>query len=459
MVAIRRFSLSRVGFFAFILMLVASVSAIAQVAITDIGTINGRASVAVGINHAGDVAGISFFSGTVGSANGPGSDPFLTHGVLYTAADRVLHDLGAIEGFPGCSPLGCQSEVFAVNDSDWAVGWTDGGTRGMLPIVWLPKAVPGANAGINILPSLDANAGSAVISINSTGQMAGFSKLPGFAPRAATWQLTQNGPVLTDLGTLRADNKGSAVADAINDLGQIVGQAADESFGQPVFLYLPQPAYGLPAGMNNLTPTQQFGISPAAINNRGEIVGDVNGVPFLWLPTAAYGQPAGFSTLAPTNKLASFVPAAISESGQIVGQAAITTNPSTHETTKTAGAWRNGNWTFLNNLLPAGSPWNLITASSITRVGKTTLIAGTGELSGVTDVNGLTPVVHGFILSVTCTGDLNDDGVIDQRDVDFLRTQLGDIVPPGTGADLNGDGIINQQDLLLLGKQLHQPCL
>jgi uncharacterized membrane protein len=451
-VSIRCFTRIRVFCFAFTLLTASLLPAVAQVTVKDIGDISGRGSVGFGINHAGDVVGYSFFSGSTGTPNGPGSEPFLTHGVLYN--NGTLHDLGAIEGFSGCPQLGCQSEAHGVNDSDWVVGWTDAGSRGTLPVLWLPAPVAGLNAGINVLPALDPNNGSAAAAVNSKGQIVGFSKLPGFLPRAVLWQLEPGGATLKDLGTFRTDNFGSAVANSINDLGQIVGQAADESFGNPVFLYLPAPAYGLPAGMNNLTPDHTFGANAAAINNRGQIAGDILGVPFLWLPTAAYGQPAGFSTLAPTQKLASFVPTGISDDGQIVGEARVMTNPATNETKRTAAAWRNGRWVFLNDLLPTGSPWDLFDATAVTHIGKTTLITGQGVVSGTSGAS-----VHGYVLSVTCTGDLNDDGVVDQSDVDALRTQFGQTVPPGSGGDLNGDGVVDQKDLMLLGTQIRQPCL
>jgi probable HAF family extracellular repeat protein len=439
-----------------VLPLLFAAPATAQVAVTDIGDTNNRGSSGFGINHSGDVAGAAFFSGSIGTPNGPGSEPFLTHGVLYSKG--ALHDLGAIEGFSGCSSLGCQSEAFGVNDVDWVVGFTDAGTRGTLPVVWLPEAFGSLSAGINLLPALDPNNGSAVLGINNSGQAVGFSKLPGFRPRAALWDFNSGSAILKDLGTFRADNGGSAIATAINDLGQVVGQAADENFAQPVFLYLPEPAYGLPTGMNNITPSNNFGAEAAGINNKGQVTGDILGVPFVWLPTAAYGQPAGFSTLAPTQKLASFVPAGISDDGQIVGNAEVIVNPSTNERKRVPAAWRNGRWVFLNDLLPKGSPWTLLDATGVTHVGKTTLITGQGALTGTSDANGLTEL-HGYVLSVTCTGDLNDDGTVNQADVDLLLAQFGQLVSPGTGGDLNDDGIVNQTDLLLLAKQISQPCL
>lgn len=457
MVVIRRFFCA--GFiFVFVLAAAGLRPAVAQVKVTDIGTINGRSSIGFGVNHAGDVAGFSYFTGTVGSLNGLPSEVFLPHGVLYNGG--VLHDLGAIEGNPDCSPLGCQSEAFGVNDSHWVVGWTDNGHLGTLPVLWLPAAVAGGKAGINVLPALSPFHGSQATAINNAGQIVGFSIPGGAGFRAILWQLGAGGPTLTDLGTLRSDNQGSALASGINDLGQVVGEAADENGMQQGFLYLPAPAYGLPAGMNNLTPSQTFGAGAMSVNNHGEVVGALaSGVPFVWLPAPAYGLPSGFSALALPKNFLAFGPTGISDGGQIVGTAFVVTNPSTRAFKRTAGAWRNGRWILLNDLLPGNSPWDLFSAEAVTHVGKTTRITGSGLLSGVTDVTGQTPAGHGYVLDVTCTGDLTNDGVVDQTDLNIVLGQLGQSVPPGTGGDLNGDGVVNQQDLATLAAQIHHPCL
>ena len=432
--------------------------AAAQVTVTDIGTINGRGSIGVGINHAGHVAGISEFSGTIGQAGGPGSDPFLTHAVLYR--NGVLDDLGAVEGNPTCPPLGCQSEAFGLNDQDWVVGWTDNGSSGSLAYLWLPAAVPGGSAGFNVLPALSPVEGSAAIAVNGSAQIVGYSKQGSFIARAIRWQLTPAGATMTDLGTLRADGGGGAVAEGINDLGQIVGSAQDESFGSQGYLYLPQPAYGLPAGMNNLTAAANvFTAEATCINGNGQVAGVLRGSqPFVWLPSAAYGQPAGLSQLQLDRNVLAFFPAGISTGGLIVGRAFIVTNPHTGEFVGKAAAWRNGEWIYLDDLLPRTGPWNLLAAESVTHTGKTTRITGVGMRNDVTDVNGL-PAIHGFVLDVTCTGDLNDDGDVNPADIAILRSELGQTVTPGTEGDLNGDGVVNQQDLSLLTAQLGSECL
>lgn len=430
--------------------------AAAQVTITDIGTINGRSSAGVGINRAGDVAGFSDFTGMVGDLNGTPSQIFLNHGVLFQ--NGVLHDLGAIEGRPGCASLGCQSQMFAVNDVGWIAGRSDNGTKGWLPVVWLPEASSGGTVGFNILPPIDPDRGGWVNALNNHDQMVGDSVVRGFF-RATLWQLKPGGPMGTDLGTLQSSNAGSSLAFSINDFGQVVGAAFDEQSIYQGYLYLPAPAYGLPAGMNNLT-SQQFGGDARGINNKGEVTGGLgSGLPWVWLPAPAYGLPAGFSILTMPKDWVAFEPTSISDGGRIVGDAMILVNKNTNTRVIKPAAWSHGRWTLLQDLLPASTPWTIRDAAAVSHVGHTTRITGFGDLAGSIDISGFSPASHGFMLSVTCTGDINDDGIVDQKDLSLLLSHFGQKVTPGTGGDINGDGVVNQQDLLLLGPQVHEPCL
>ena len=46
-------------------------------------------------------------------------------------------------------------------------------------------------------------------------------------------------------------------------------------------------------------------------------------------------------------------------------------------------------------------------------------------------------------------GDMNDDGVVNSRDLDIVRSWWGEEVEPGRGdrGDANGDGLVNSADL------------
>jgi probable HAF family extracellular repeat protein len=429
-----------------------------RVVITDIGTVNGRSSTGVGINRTGDVAGFSYVTGTIGIPNGPPAEPFLSHATLFSGG--VLTDLGTADaGQTTCSPLGCQSLGLDLNDSRWVVGWNEG-DYGLMPSLWLPEAVPGGVQGWNLLPPLSREHGSVAQAINTPGQIVGRSSPDGIAPRAVLWELGPSGPAVTDLGTLRTDGGGSASAYDINDSGQIVGAAADDAYYQHGFLYLPEPAYGLPAGMNDLMPGVEDYSTAVGINNRGEIAGGIDlGVPWVWLPEPAYGLPAGVSILKMTGKIVAFFPSAISDAGQIVGQAYVLLNPRTREYKAVAAAWRNGRWIFLDDLLPSRSPWELLYADGIARDGRKTLITGGGYISGITDVNGFDPAYHGYVLAVSCSADFNDDGRVDAADQRILMDHFGQQVTPGTDGDLNGDGAVNALDLKLFAAEVSKPCL
>jgi hypothetical protein len=212
--------------------------------------------------------------------------------------------------------------------------------------------------------------------------------------------------------------------------------------------------------MNDLMPGMEDYAHAVGINSRGEIAGEIDlGVPWIWLPAPAYGLPAGLSLLPMTGKIVAFSPSAISDAGQIVGQAYVLTNPHTRDYTIVAAAWRNGRWIFLKDLLSSRSPWDFFSADGISRSGKTTRITGGAYLKGVTDVNGITPAYHGYVLAVTCVGDLNDDGEVNSADLDLLMSRFGQSVTPGTNGDLNSDGVVNDGDLRLLTAEMGKPCL
>jgi len=428
-----------------------------QVTIVDIGTLTGRPTAGFGINQAGDVAGTSYVTGTIGQIGGPPAEPFIGHAVLYSGGS--LQDLGAIEGGSLCSPLGCDSHAFDINASRWVVGGNDG-DYGLLAVAWLPQDIPGGSAGPNVLPRLASQFGAEAAAVNDAGIIVGRSSPDGIGPRAVRWEFATGGPVVSDLGTLRADGSGYAVANAINTEGEIVGAASDDTGYNKAFLFLPEPAYGLPAGMNDLMAGIDAYGHGAGVNVHGEVAGEIElGVPWIWLPSPAYGLPAGLSLLPMPAPIVAFFPDAISDAGQIVGQAYVQTNPRTRDYVIKPALWRNGHFTMLEDVLPPRSPWILYSASDVVHVGKTTRITGNGGIQGVVDSIGLTPASRGYVLSVTCTGDLDDDGDVDAVDLAAQRAHLGESVPPGTDGDLDGDGDVDASDVALLARQIGGPCL
>ncbi len=93
--------------------------------------------------------------------------------------------------------------------------------------------------------------------------------------------------VITDLGTLGG---AQSKAYGLNDLGQVIGESDTSSGESHAFLWLPQPAYGLPAGMNDLGTLGGSESVAFDINSLGQVVGRADTATptiyhgFLWDP-------------------------------------------------------------------------------------------------------------------------------------------------------------------------------
>jgi hypothetical protein len=88
-----------------------------------------------------------------------------------------------------------------------------------------------------------------------------------------------------------------SVALGINSPGQVTGwfSTPGPASQTRAFLYLPQPAYGLPAGGHDLSAGPGTSIGND-INDLGQIVGRGPGfTPMIWLPEPAYGLGAGMT--------------------------------------------------------------------------------------------------------------------------------------------------------------------
>ena len=126
---------------------------------------------------------------------------------------------------------------------------------------------------------------------------------------------------ITDLGTV-GDSRSHAYG--TNASAQVVGLYNDGD--DHAFLWLPEPAYGMSAGMHSLGSLGGSGSAAYRINESGQVVGwaDLAGGQFhafLWLPEEAYEMSAGMHPLGSFG--GAFSEALdINESGQVAGYAA-----------------------------------------------------------------------------------------------------------------------------------------
>jgi probable HAF family extracellular repeat protein len=117
---------------------------------------------------------------------------------------------------------------------------------------------------------------------------------------------------ITEIPAFAAGGESRALG--INNRGEVVGEAdvaitleTGIAHTARAFLWLPAAAYGLPAGLNNLGALGDpgaFNVDSAAreVNEVGQVVGVSTTVPgtrraFLWLPEPACGLPAGLNNL------------------------------------------------------------------------------------------------------------------------------------------------------------------
>ena len=141
---------------------------------------------------------------------------------------------------------------------------------------------------------------------------------------------------ITDLGVLT--NQLESGATAINSQGQVVGLS-----GSDPFLWLPAPAYGLPAGIHNLQNIDPDAVSVRGINDSGLLIGQGQGgnIPttWQWQPASQAWQTSALPTLQ-----GSGMALGVNNDGHVVGS--VRNNAGGNE----GVLWQNGALTALTTL-------------------------------------------------------------------------------------------------------------
>jgi len=313
--------------------------------VTDLGTLGGASSEALGINATGQIAGDS-----------------------YTAAE-TLHaatwdnlEIKDLDPLFGINNLGI---AYAINDSGEAVGVI---TQGLKNHATLWKGSAGSQ-------DLSPNDFYAIASaINASGQIAGSLETePTSTVYAAYWPNPNSVHTLPTLG----GPYGQALG--INNAGQVVGQSQVPGAVYAFHAFLWSEAVGI-RDLGTLGGSES---SAWAINNTGQIVG--------WSAVGKYSASRPFSWtnaggMHNLGTLGGHAAAArsINDSGTVVGWSYLSDNYTVH-----AFAWTaSGGLQDLNNLIPAGSGWVLMYANSINASGQ---IVGTGTINNLDHAFLLTP--------------------------------------------------------------------
>jgi probable HAF family extracellular repeat protein len=168
---------------------------------TDLGTLGGTCAIPLGLNNRSQVVGI---------ANLPGDST--SHAFLWPGAGGKIQDLGTLGG--------SFSDAYVINDAGEAVGDAGDISDRAIAVVWKNGVM--INLGL-----LNGDCASSARSVNSKGQIVGYSSTPcDFmgVRRAVLWE---DGSMV-DLNTLIRPGSGMrvALAETINDRGEIAADGA-----------------------------------------------------------------------------------------------------------------------------------------------------------------------------------------------------------------------------------------
>jgi probable HAF family extracellular repeat protein len=314
--------------------------------VTDLGTLGGASSEALGINASGEIAGDSY-----SAANS-------MHAVVWNNLE--IKDLDPLFGV---NNLGT---AYAINDVGQLVG-VIASAGNYHATLWNPSG------GSQDLSPNDVYA--TANAINASGQIAGSLATAKNGPDyAAFWPNPNSVKTLPTLG----GPYGWALG--INNAGQVVGQSQVPATKYAFHAFLWSEAAGI-RDLGTLGGTES---SAWAINSAGQVVGWSAVGKYSTIRPFSWTRSGGMHNLGTLGGYASEA-RAINDFGTVIGWSYLSDNYTTH-----AFAWTaSGGLQDLNNLIPANSGWVLMYANSIN---------ASGEIVGSGTVNGLT---HAFLLTPT----------------------------------------------------------
>lgn len=324
----------------------------ADYTIIDLGTLGGNMSEGYGVNASGHVAGRSRTADSTGEA-------FIWDGV-------TVHDIGSLDGHG--------SHAYGLNNSDHATGYSWDDTIGANRAFYYNGTTM---TDIGTLGGTTAYG----YGINSSDEIAGYSNVSqaaGGAPHAFYY----DGTTIHDLGTLGGS---SSRGFDINDSGYVVGDAGTATSSR-AFLY-------------DGTTMHDLGVLPGStrysrangINTHNQVVGECEVYVDSHLHTHAFlwtdgdgdleGDPGEMIDLGTFGGERTYAYAANS-SAQVVGYGI------DDSYNYLAFIWESGTIAALNNLIPAGTGWDLRYARDINDAGQ---ITGYGYINSEYHAYLLTP--------------------------------------------------------------------
>lgn len=337
-----------------------------QYLLTDLGTLGGTATFALGLNDRGQIAGTGRTTGS--------SRPQIAFLSSPGGGGGPLTNLGTLPG-------STFSRAFTVNNAGVAVG----------EAFTAPAQGEGSRAVVfqngQVFDVFGAS--SVANDINEMGTVAGQRTTAGgtraFVFTDANGNNTSQAGETFDLSTLRADGSGTSFGFALNNRGQVAGRASTDTGTSHAFLFTDGNANrafdaGEMRDMGSLSGASTFS-EALGLNDAGQVVGRY--------ALAGTGQSAFlFSGGAMTDlgRLAGFNFARaidINNRGEIVGTASASEGFSGR-----ALLFRGGAALDLNDRIAPGVGWTLTSAEGINEAGQ---IVGYGTLNGQTRAVLLTP--------------------------------------------------------------------